>query len=116
LTCARVYEKYIFMNTKLLSKSDAKKLPKIGATEGKSLEEKLLVAKIFDPCGRGTWYIVEFDGEDECFGYVVSPLGPDCDEWGYFSLAELDEVRNRMGLPLERDMWWTATKFKNLNF
>jgi len=41
------------------------------------------------------------------FGFVVSGLGPDCDEWGYFSLRELMSVRfPPFGLPLERDLHW----------
>ena len=53
--------------------------------------------------------MLEFDGEDTLFGYMVSPLGPDCDELGYASLAELAGVRNRMGLGIERDLYWDPT-------
>ncbi len=94
---------------KLLTKEVLKKLPKLYATEETPAEEKLAVVKFFDPCGRGTWYGVEYDGEDTFFGYVVSPLGPDCDEWGYFSLAELASVKNRLGLGIERDLYWRPT-------
>jgi hypothetical protein len=48
------------------------------------------------------------------FGYVVSPLGPDCDEWGYFDKRELEQVRNRLGLPLERDVWWKPAPIPEL--
>lgn len=37
------------------------------------------------------------------FGFCVSPLGSDCDEWGYTSLTELLSVRVR-GLAIERDL------------
>jgi hypothetical protein len=37
------------------------------------------------------------------FGFCVSPLGPDCDGWGYASLTELLSVRVR-GLTIERDL------------
>lgn len=45
------------------------------------------------------------------FGYCVSPLGRDCDEWGYSSLSEMDNTVVRMfGSPVlgvERDIYWT---------
>jgi hypothetical protein len=105
----------------------AKRLPGHCATEDVPDDRKLAVAKFFHPMGRGTWYAVEasvrFEGDDVeyaprdvldrlddaedvvFFGYVVSPLGPDCDEWGYFSLRELERVRVR-GLGIERDIHW----------
>lgn len=43
------------------------------------------------------------------FGYCISPLGPDCDELGYASLAEIESVRNRLGLGLERDTSFRPT-------
>ena len=94
---------------KLLTKELEAKLPELYATEHIPVEEKQAVVKFFDPCGRGIWLGVEYDGQDLFFGYVVSPLGPDCDEWGYFSLAELAGVKNRFGLGLERDLHWNPT-------
>ena len=75
--------------------------PKVG-------EASMVLLKVFDACGRGSWYATEFDPEDgTCFGFVQSPLQPDFDELGYFNLWELGTVRNRMGIPLERDCHWT---------
>lgn len=99
---------------KLLTKAIASKLPKMYETENVPTEEKVLAVKFFDPAGRGTWYGVEFDSKDTFFGFTVSPLGPDCDEWGYFSLKELETVRNRFGLGIERDLFWQPTKFGDL--
>jgi hypothetical protein len=48
-------------------------------------------------------------GDWELYGYCISPLGPDCDEWGYASLNELATVRNRLGLGIERDLHWQGT-------
>lgn len=92
----------------LMPEHIADQLPPIGATEHVKPDQKVVLLKVFDPCSRWTWYAVEFDGEDTCFGYIVSGLGSDCDEWGYFSLAELKSVRNRLGIPLERDLHWKA--------
>jgi hypothetical protein len=41
------------------------------------------------PDGQWTWYAIEFDGEDLCFGYVI---GFDA-ELGYFRLSGLMTVR-----------------------
>jgi hypothetical protein len=95
---------------KLLTKEIQKKLPALYATENTPTEEKIAVVKFFNPTGAGTWYGVEFDGEDTFFGYVESPLGPDCSEWGYFSLAELKSVRCTFGLGIERDKFFKPTK------
>lgn len=95
---------------KLLTAAIKKQLPPLYATEALAGADKTAVVKFFDPTGRGTWYGVEFDGKDQFFGWVVSPLGADCDEWGYFSLAELQAVRCRFGLGVERDMHFEPTK------
>jgi hypothetical protein len=126
-------------------------VPPLYSTEQTPAERKAAHIKVFDPCGRGTWYACEFGVEDGLFfGYVVSPLGPDCDEWGAYRIRgadfasprapngsrsgpaepdpslravvrakpgrdvpcdhrhqlELERVTNRLGLRLERDVWW----------
>jgi len=40
------------------------------------------------------------------FGYV-SLFGDWNDEWGYFSLAELESYISPWGLGIERDLYWT---------
>lgn len=90
---------------KLLTKAITKTLPKIGATDGLSAEQKFLAVKFFNPGGAGTWYGIEFDGTDSFFGYVTG-LGED--SLGYFSLAELESVRTRLGLKIERDLYWNG--------
>lgn len=85
--------------------------------DGKGFDA-LVVCKFFDPSGRYTYYATEGApiGEDdasgqtrreeadwEFFGYCVSALGEDCDEWGYATLSELQSVRGRFGLGIERD-------------
>ncbi|MEO6324958.1 MAG: DUF2958 domain-containing protein [Thermoanaerobaculia bacterium] len=74
--------------------------------EGK-LDAATVVVKYFDPCGRYTFFATEGqpDGDDFLlFGYCVSPLGEDCDEWGYTALSELQSVKGRFGLGIERDL------------
>jgi len=90
----------------------------IRSQDGKG-ENALVVSKFFDPAGRYTFFVtggspvLEDDGTPvllddgtpdwEFFGFCLSPLGEDCDEWGYGTLAEFRSVRGRFGLGIERD-------------
>lgn len=92
---------------KLLTAELIAKFPKLYETEKVPNREKKVVAKFFFPAGRFTFYAVEFDGTDTFFGYTKSPLGEDCDEWGYASLSELQSLKVR-GLGVERDLHWNS--------
>ena len=86
---------------KLLSKELRAKLPPLYSTEKD--EDPTAVAKVFTPDSNWTWYATEFDGEDRFFGLVD---GFD-KELGYFSLSELASARGPLGLPIERDRWFS---------
>lgn len=92
----------------LLPDEVAAEIPSLGKTDGDGFRAEVAV-KWFCPFGRMTYYVTEFDGEDTVFGYCVSPLGPDCDEWGYASVSELAELTVMGGVPaLERDLYLGA--------
>ena len=77
----------------------------IGSQAGQGDDAKVLV-KFFFPAGRYTLYVTEGQprGTDFLFyGYCISPLGEDCDEWGYTALSELQSVHVG-GLSMERDL------------
>lgn len=95
---------------KLLTQEIRAKLPKLYATEKVPLGDKILVAKFFTPDSNWTWYATEFDGKDLFFGLVDGFER----EWGYFTLRELENATGPMGLHIERDMYWTPKKFKEL--
>ena len=97
------------MHIVLLPKHIAASLPPIGATEAQGLDA-LARVKFFTPDGGWTWYASEFDGTDRFFGFVVGVEA----ELGYFSLAELKGVRGALGLPVERDRWFTPTPLRQL--
>lgn len=59
--------------------------------------------RLFTPDAGWTWYIIEWDRADLCFG-LVDGLER---ELGYFSLAEIATVRGGLGLPVERDLYFT---------
>lgn len=68
------------------------------------------IVKFFMPDGSWVWYATEFDGEDIFFGLVAGNFL----ELGYFSLKELQSVRGRLGLPVERDLYFTPTTLADL--
>ncbi|MEQ9262040.1 MAG: DUF2958 domain-containing protein [Owenweeksia sp.] len=72
----------------------------------------IVIAKFFNPCGAGTWYATEYDPETRIFfGYVT---GLQFDEWGTFSLDELQELKLPLGLRIERDLWFDEKPFSEL--
>lgn len=68
------------------------------------------VVKLFTPDAGATWLISEVDPDDpdRLFGLCDLALG--YPELGYVSLAEIMTVRGRLGLPVERDLHFTADK------
>ena len=97
---------------KLLTAAIAKKLPALYSQDGKGMEAKAIV-KFFDPSGSFTWYASEFDPtEGRFFGLVVSSHCPE-GELGYFMLSELQSIRGRFGLGIERDLHWSPTALKD---
>jgi hypothetical protein len=91
----------------------------IGAHDGLGQQAKV-IAKFFFPAGRYTFFVTEGSpspkDEDDYlfFGYCVSHLGPDCDEWGYCTLSELQSVEVA-GIRIERDLYfpcgvWTVAE------
>ena len=62
-----------------------------------------------------TWYVLEAqkNGNDyEFFGIVDGQYK----EYGYFTLSQLQSLRGRWGLGVERDMYFEPTEVKNLTF
>ena len=50
-----------------------------------------------------TQFKAEYNEKERMFfGYVK--LLPGCDEWGYFSLDELESIKGMFGLGIERDL------------
>ena len=93
----------------LLTKEIRETFKKTGSQDGKGAEATC-IAKFFDPTGSWTWYATEFDGEDTFFGLVD---GFEL-EWGDFSLSELQSVKGRFGLGIERDRYFGMPKLKDV--
>lgn len=66
------------------------------------------VVKFFDPAGAATWLITEISSTDPDLLFGLCDLGMSFPELGYVSLGELKSVKNRLGIPLERDRSFVA--------
>jgi hypothetical protein len=94
---------------KLLTQADRRRLPPLGAQEhlgGKAVAH----VKLFTPDSNWSWHATEFDGKDLFFGLVEGFEK----ELGYFSLSELQAARGPLGLPVERDLYWTPRTLQEI--
>ena len=66
------------------------------------------VVKLFTPDAQCTWLLTEIDPDDPDRAFGLCDLGMGSPELGYVSIAELESVSGPMGLPIERDQWFTA--------
>ena len=67
------------------------------------------VVKLFTPDAAATWLITEAypEGSDvRLFGLMDLGLGEAV--LGYAMLSEIEDVRGKLGLPVERDLWFKA--------
>ena len=65
------------------------------------------VVKLFTPDAQATWIFTCIEG-DLLFG--LCDLGMGFPELGYASLAEIESLRGKLGLPVERDLYFTPDK------
>jgi len=95
---------------KLMTKAIEKKAQRQFA-KGSDMSQ-MVVAKFFDPCGSWTWYLMNQDPNDPDYlwgivkGFEV--------EMGSFSLSELSTVKGRLGLGMERDLYFTPKAAKEI--
>ena len=68
------------------------------------------VVKFFTPDGGATWLITELDPDDPDIAFGLCDLGLGFPELGSVSIAEPESVRDKLGLPVERDLHFTAQK------
>ena len=68
------------------------------------------VVKLFTPDAQATWLLSELDPDCDWRGFGLCDLGFGTPEMGYVDLRELSDVRGPLGLPVERDLHFIATK------
>ena len=99
---------------KLVTKEIQKRLAKypLYSQEGKG-KDAVAVCKFFLCQGAWTWYVLEADNECEtAFGVVINGAGEG--DYGYFSIPELQSVRTKWGLGVERDLYFDPTKLSDI--
>jgi len=101
---------------KLLTKDIYDRLVKNGrireqlAQSCKAVADFIPVVKLFTPDAGCTWLLTELDPEDPDTAFGLCDLGLGCPELGTVRISELESVRGPLGLGLERDIHFTATK------
>lgn len=107
------------MKQKPFTKEILKKLPLPYAQE--KVEDPIVYAKFFNPCGAQNWYVLEFDqqtpenpkGENDTMFCYVADNGHE-GELGYVSLNELKNIRLSFGLTIERDIHFNPTPLSEI--
>ena len=103
---------------KLMTKDLRKKLPALYSQEENP--DPMVVCKFFTPDAGWTWYAIEgspvdengyYDTDKEKVDYIFFGLVSGAEvELGYFSLSELKSIRGKLGLPVERDLYFEPTR------
>jgi hypothetical protein len=76
-----------------------------------SESDPLVVAKLFDPCGSATWFILEYDPVEKiAFSYVQGLIE---DEFGYTSITELESIKGPLGIGIEQDLYFQQKKLSD---
>lgn len=83
--------------------------PALGSQDG-AKEHKIHV-KFFSPDSSWTWFVTEWDGKDECWGYVVGMEK----EWGTIDLQELADATGPLGLMPEVDILFLPQTLEKLS-
>lgn len=68
------------------------------------------VVKLFAPNGSATWLLTEIDPDDHDHAFGLCDLGHGFPELGYVSLNDLEGMRGKWGLRIERDLHFIADK------
>ncbi len=95
---------------KLLTKALEKRFKQVGSQEAVG-ENAVVLAKFFTPDSNWTWYASEYDPRTKTFFGLVDGFEK---EYGYFNLDELESVRGALGLPIERDLYFSEATFKEI--
>lgn len=77
--------------------------------EGQDID-LLPVVKLFTPDAHATWLLAALDPEDGDTAYGLCDLGLGMPETGAVRLSELASIRGPLRLPVERDLYFVATR------
>lgn len=68
------------------------------------------VVKLFTPDAACTWLLSEIDPDDTDVAFGLCDLGMGMPELGSVRFSELQSVRGKLGLPVERDRFFSPDK------
>ena len=96
----------------LMTKEVIRRLPPLYSHEHDLPEMVPVAVKFFTPDAQATWYITEGaqeieEGEWRFFG--LCDLGLGTPELGYVMLSQLQAIRGKFGLSVERDRHYSGT-------
>ena len=97
---------------KLLTKSITEALLRNGRIraaleeDGRAEADFIPVVKLFTPDAGCTWLLTELDPDEPDIAFGLADLGMGCPELGSVRISELESVRGRLGLPVERDRYF----------
>lgn len=89
---------------KLLTKELEQRFAQVGSQA--EVEDPLVIARYFNPTGGQTWYAISYSPDDCMFFGYVSLFNDYNNEFGYFSLIELESIKGKFGLGIERDLYY----------
>ena len=98
---------------KLITAEQARRLKRqwlereVAQQAGRAFDPKPFL-KLFTPDAGGTWLIAALSPDGRT-GWGACDLGLGFVEIGDVDMAELASVRGRLGLPVERDRWFTPS-------
>lgn len=75
---------------------------------GDDQPDHMPVVKLFTPDAACTWLLTEIDPGDPDIAFGLCDLGMGFPELGSVRISELESVRGRLGLPVERDLYFKA--------
>lgn len=72
--------------------------------------DPLPVVKLFTPDANATWLLTELMPAQPDIAFGLCDLGIGFPELGYVSIAELEELRGPLSMPIERDIHFIADR------
>ena len=79
---------------------------------GSDMDSQMVVAKYFNPTGRGAWYLMNIDPDDLDYCWGIVELFEV--ETGSFCRSELENIKVEFGLGIERDLYFEPVNAKEL--
>lgn len=99
------------MSQSLFTETIRQKLLANGARSAAGeVNDPIPVVKLFTPDANATWLLTEIDPDNPDIAFGLCDLGLGCPELGYVSLSEIAKLRGPLGLPVERDRFYSESR------